>query len=144
MLSFVASVNPAFLMQLRADIAPFARVNDEMHQSKTWVGVDRNSITFIPQNILSIDNFDQGHTIAHQCRHTRNSRVNPVDGTAIEHDRSDLRTCRVSKQRHLLASCWRSIFCLERRQVAASVASSISLVFIVPNFSAGSRKQIVL
>lgn len=71
----------------------------------------------------------------------RTSGFNYTDDTAIENDRFDLQTCRVSKQRHHLATSWCKSFGPEHRHVAVSIASSTCVVSIVSNHSIGSHAQ---
>jgi hypothetical protein len=80
---------------------------------------------------------DQRQSITHLHQSIHTSGISSTDDTAIEFDRSDLQTCRVSKQRHYLATSWCKDFGLERRHVAASVASSIPLVSTVPDSRSG-------
>lgn len=97
--------------------------SDKSYWSNGRVRARRKIIDFISQTLLSWHSLKQEHTITHQRRYVRTSPVKSSDDTAIEHDRSDLQTRRVSKQRHHLASSWCKNFGLEHRHVAASVES---------------------
>jgi hypothetical protein len=130
-----------FLEQLQYEVTHYF---DLTMRLESYVEADRESIALVSQDMLPWYSFDRGQTITHPRQNILTSGVKSTNNTAIEQNRSDLRRCRVSKQRHHLATPWCRFFGQNCRHVAASVASLISLVSIVPNLSPGSRVRVCL